>query len=132
FARRIALPLGAASSVLGWSVQRFLLTSYAIVPARTNFAIVPNAVDLFGRALLLMALGLWLAPRLPVWLRSIAVALGRRSLVLYVLHLPLCYGRLARPFAHRLSMPQATLGLMLLVLACATLARLAERSRAPA
>jgi uncharacterized membrane protein len=34
--------------------------------------------------------------------------LGRGSLLAYAVHIPLCYGRLARPLAHKLAMPLAT------------------------
>ncbi|HRI50250.1 MAG TPA: heparan-alpha-glucosaminide N-acetyltransferase domain-containing protein [Pseudomonadota bacterium] len=37
------------------------------------------------------------------------VRLGRGSLLAYAVHIPLCYGRLARPLAHQLEMPLATL-----------------------
>ena len=37
------------------------------------------------------------------------VRLGRGSLLAYAVHIPLCYGRLARPFSHRLELPLATL-----------------------
>jgi len=125
---RALLPLGALASVLGWTAQS-LLAKVGIVAAHTNLAIVSNIVDLFGRALLVLALGLWLAPRLPARLHAVAVALGRRSLLIYVLHLPLCYGRLARPIAHRLSMAPATFAFALLVIACCALAWIVESPR---
>ena len=37
------------------------------------------------------------------------VRLGRGSLLAYAVHIPLCYGRLARPLAHQLELPLATL-----------------------
>lgn len=46
----------------------------------------------------------------PPWL----VRLGQGSLLAYAFHIPFCYGRLARPLAHRLNMLQASLWLLAL------------------
>lgn len=51
------------------------------------------------------------ATRFTTWL----VRLGRGSLLAYAVHIPLCYGRLARPLAHRLEMPVATVLVLALI-----------------
>jgi uncharacterized membrane protein len=129
FSARVLLPLGLAAIALGVLAQQGLAAGLQVVPARTNVGIWANAVDLLGRATLLLAAGGWLAPRLHAGLRAAGIALGRHSLLLYVLHLPLCYGRLAFPLARALRMAQATLCVGALLLGCTALALGLERIR---
>ncbi len=129
WALRAGLPSGLLACALGAGAQSLLGASLALVPARTNVGIYPNALELGGRALLLLVVATWLAPRLGPRLRAPLLAMGRHSLLLYVAHLPFCYGRLARPFARALSLPQASLGVLLLLFACAALALGLERAR---
>ncbi|MFO0579990.1 MAG: heparan-alpha-glucosaminide N-acetyltransferase domain-containing protein [Polyangia bacterium] len=68
------------------------------------------------------------APRGLGWL----VRLGRGSLLAYALHVPLCYGRLAAPFAGKLEMATATplvTGLIGLVWLCLWLRDRAQKAR---
>lgn len=76
---------------------------------RTHPAVVWNFGDGSARALAALCVGLalprWLAA--DGWLLRGLTRLGAGSLVAYALHIPFCYGRLARPLAARLSMATA-------------------------
>jgi hypothetical protein len=83
---------------------------------RTHPAVILNVVDLAARGGAILALGAWLAPfvhRAP-WLEARLLQLGRGSLVAYVVHVPFCYGAFGEAWRHRLSMGQATLGVIVL------------------
>jgi uncharacterized membrane protein len=89
--------------------------------SRSHPAVVWNFLDGSTRALAVLCASLaaaaWLAsqqgepPRPVGWL----VRLGRGSLLAYAVHIPLCYGRLARPLSGRLQMPPATVLFVALV-----------------
>ncbi len=130
-----ALPLMAASRAAWVGIATAALggiTFYAAVhvaglpSARTSYAIVPNATELVGRALCMLALGLALVGRIGERAERTLVSLGRHSLLVYALHLPFCYGLMARPFQHTLSMSDATLALVLLTLGCIAVSVLAD------
>lgn len=76
---------------------------------RTHPAVVWNFGDGAARALATLYVGLGLPRWLAVdgWLLRGLTRLGAGSLVAYALHIPFCYGRLARPLAARLSMATA-------------------------
>lgn len=88
--------------------------------SRSHPAVVWNLLEGCTRALAVLLASLALAQlwasrpatRIGGWL----VLLGRGSLLAYAVHIPLCYGRLARPIAGRLEMPLAT-GLVLALIA---------------
>jgi hypothetical protein len=122
------LALAALTAAISGNLgQRAYVALSGQLAARTNLGIVFNAVDLLGRALCVLALGLWLAPRLAGAAHSALQRLGRHSLLVYMLHLPFCYGRLARPLSHALMLPAASLVLVALVLACSAVAWLTPR-----
>jgi uncharacterized membrane protein len=84
---------------------------------RAHPAVIANAIDLAARGALVLAVGAWLAPRLPRRFRAAMIRLGRGSLVAYVFHVPLCYGRLARWLEGRLSLLECALAALGLVVA---------------
>lgn len=110
---RWAALCAALATACGWATRA---TVAAIGGAlhRGHPAIVWNVADGVARACTVLFLSLWVArlisPQHPA-LRPL-LRLGRASLLAYAFHIPLCYGRLARPFANQLSMAQAT-GLLL-------------------
>jgi len=93
------------------------LQGRGVIPARSHPIIWFNALSLLGRAGAVLALTLFLtrgrrrdAPMLSL--------LGRHALLLYGLHLPFCYGRLATPLKRASSFGTASLWLTALVGAC--------------
>ncbi|MGB0678850.1 MAG: heparan-alpha-glucosaminide N-acetyltransferase domain-containing protein [Polyangiales bacterium] len=92
-------------------------------------AIWANILDLGGRGLLVMVLGAWGLSHLPAPARRALKRLGQGSLVAYVLHIPLCYGRLALNWRGRLDMETATLAVLLLMLGCWTAVWLRDGAR---
>ena len=125
----ITLTGAGAVAVLGFSLltnQVLGAVGGKLEPA--HLAVIPNAFGGASRALCLLGLGaLVTLPSRSLLARALA-ALGRRSLLAYSLHLPLCYGRLGAPLHARLELSQATLGCLLLALTAAGLALLAERT----
>jgi uncharacterized membrane protein len=114
------LLIGVASS--DWARAQGMMIS------RSHPSIAFNVMDLDGRALLALALAALSAP----WLGRATpalVACGRHSLVLYGLHLPFCYGRLARPIRHALHKGSATLLVLALSAACVGVALALEHLR---
>lgn len=87
--------------------------------SRSHPAVVWNFLEGCTRALAVLLASLALAQLLEsppaTRIGSFVVLLGRGSLLAYAVHLPLCYGRLARPFASRLEMPLATVLVLALV-----------------
>jgi uncharacterized membrane protein len=74
-----------------------------------HLAVLPNALDGLCRGTCALGLGTLVARQAPDVVRSSLQALGQRSLWVYALHLPLCYGRLAMPLRGRLDLSAATL-----------------------
>jgi hypothetical protein len=116
--------------IAGGAAATLAAEASGTTPAHTNYAIVWNACDLLGRALCVLALGLWLARHATsgkAWLSH----LGRGSLLVYCVHLPFCYGRMSRGVARALSMTTATLALALLFAGCFAAVFIRERLRSP-
>jgi len=82
---------------------------------RSHPAIYMNVIDLTGRALLLTGLCVWISTRLPAALRSPLTRLGRGSLLVYVFHIPFCYGRFGDPLKGRLGLAEASAWLLCLM-----------------
>lgn len=131
----IGVAVGAAlqrrSPPLSWSLLGFVglvalvplwqhLTAVTVASlggklSRSHPAVVWNFLEGCSRALAVLLASLALADLLArrqasqhpavTWL----VRLGRGSLLAYAVHIPLCYGRLARPLSHQLEMPLAAL-----------------------
>ena len=119
-APRVALGLGALALGLiavGHGVTPALMDWSAPATGRRSAAIVANVVALGGHGLFVLALGGMVGPRLRGQSLKWALRLGRGSLFVYAVHIPFCYGRLAAPFRARLSMGQATGGVIALFLA---------------
>jgi uncharacterized membrane protein len=101
---------GAALASLG---TRALVEALAMGPLRrAHPAVVLNVVDGMLRAGAVLALGLLCAARLPARVLAPLVRLGRGSLLAYGVHIPGCYGALARPLARRFDLTGATLVLV--------------------
>lgn len=87
--------------------------------SRSHPAVVWNFLEGATRALAVLLASLVLAQlmggRPPTPVAAWLVFLGRGSLLAYAVHVPLCYGRLARPIAARLEMPLATVLVLALV-----------------
>jgi glycosyltransferase involved in cell wall biosynthesis len=86
--------------------------------SRGSFAIWPNLLEGAGRGVTVLALGAWLAHRLPQPIGRVLRTFGSASLLLYALHLPFCYGRLASPVRRQLAMPSAAILVLGLLVAC--------------
>jgi hypothetical protein len=119
--RMLALA-GTALAVVGGLATQQLLLALAGTLTVTHVAVIPNALDGLGRALLVLALG-GLAPAA---LRGSLALLGRRSLLLYALHVPFCYGRLGAPLRGQLDFAQASLAFLLLASAALAFLKLAQ------
>jgi hypothetical protein len=106
----------ALAIVVGYGAMRAWM-AHGVVPSRAHPIIFVNGLDLAGRALFVavpcLSVG---AGKTLVRLREALCLLGRHSLFGYAVHLPFCYGAIARPLKRNLSMPAATLVLATLVL----------------
>jgi hypothetical protein len=86
---------------------------------RTHPAVILNVLDLAARGCIVLGAGVLLAPlvhRVPR-LEAGFLRLGRGSLVAYVFHIPFCYGAFGAAWRERLSMGEATLGVLVLATA---------------
>ncbi len=100
----IALALAAGGTWLeGWMTE-----ALGAPLDRRSWTVVPNAIELAARGVLVLGAGALMTPRLPALARDALARLGRGSLVAYVFHVPFCYGALGRPLAGRLDMAEAT------------------------
>lgn len=82
-----------------------------------HWAVVPNAIELGGRGMLVLAVGALVTTRVPPRVRETAARLGRGSLVAYVFHVPFCYGALGGAVRGRLTMVEATGLVVVLIIA---------------
>ena len=118
----VVVTLAAAALAAGFQLataHQLQLLGGALSPA--HLAVVPNALDGFCRALAALGLGALVALHGPQTLRNALQALGQRSLWIYALHIPFCYGRLARPLRGQLDLADATLAVAALALLAAVL-----------
>ena len=113
--------VGATGAVLGSFGTDWMVAALDGELSRAHPAVWLNAIDLAGRALVVLAAGGLLASRLPAWSRPPLLRLGRGSLVAYVFHIPFCYGALGVFWRGKLSMAEATLWVLALM-AASTLA----------
>lgn len=95
-------------AVAGTWLETWTSAALGVPFDQRSWAVVPNAVELAARGVAVLAVGALLTPRLPVVVRGVLARLGRGSLVAYVIHVPFCYGALARPIGGRLDMVEAT------------------------
>jgi uncharacterized membrane protein len=123
--RSLALA-GTALAIVGPLGTRDLLQAIPGPLAVTHVAVVPNALDGLGRALLVLAFG----GLVPATLRGSLVLLGRHSLLLYAAHIPFCYGRLGAPLRGQLDFAQASLAFLLLASAPLAFLKLAQNHAA--
>lgn len=113
--------LAGTGLLLAWTgawATEALLAELGGTLSRAHAAVIPNAIDGAGRGLFVLGAGALLAARLPRALRGRLAVLGRHSLIAYVVHIPFCYGSLGAPWRGRLGMPEASLGVLLLMTAC--------------
>ncbi|MEM9861194.1 MAG: heparan-alpha-glucosaminide N-acetyltransferase domain-containing protein [Myxococcota bacterium] len=102
--RALALPLAGLAVLLTLGGQWATEWSLAGAPlSRQHPAVLFNVLDLAGRALAILAAGLFLHRHAGPHLQRI----GLGSLTIYLAHLPFCYGLFASPFRHRVTMLQA-------------------------
>jgi uncharacterized membrane protein len=101
---------GAALASLG---TRALVEALAMgALSRAHPAVVLNVVDGTLRAGAVLSLGLLCATFLPERVLAPLARFGRGSLLAYGVHIPGCYGALARPLARRFDLAGATLALV--------------------
>lgn len=105
---------------LAWLATRGLLGALGGSLNRQHPAVIANFVDGTFRALAVLCLAQRLAYRLPAqsFVLRVLLRLGGASLLVYALHIPLCYGRLASPIAHSLSVAAALPLVILLMTLC--------------
>lgn len=109
-----------ATGLLAWGallLTRQLAAGLDHPLSRADYAVWANLLDLGARGAVLLFLGLLCSPWLPQRARPIILLFGRYSLWAYVFHLPFCYGSLAFGARRTLSMTQASVALVALVLA---------------
>lgn len=101
--------------------------------SRASVALWPNVIEGAGRGLCVLALGAWLTRWFARGAQAVLAGFGASSLVIYAVHVPLCYGRLAGPLRGALTMTQALPWVLLLMLGSygLVLARARLRSRRP-
>jgi uncharacterized membrane protein len=110
----VVLALALSIAVLGTYAEGAITETLGVPLDQRSWAVVPNAIELAARGVIVLAVGALITPRLPTGVRAVLARFGRGSLVAYVVHVPLCYGVLARPIAGRLGMLEAT-GFVLLL-----------------
>ncbi len=108
---------GLALAALGTRAEGWVTASTGVPLDQRSWAVVPNAIELAARGVVVLATGAWLTPRLPDRVREGLARLGRGSLVAYVFHVPFCYGALGRPLEGQLDMVEATFFVVLLEVA---------------
>lgn len=94
--------------VLGTQLTTVLLEAFPGPFDGGHVAVIPNAVELGARGVLVLVAGALLTPRLPIAVKAVLLRLGRGSLVAYVFHVPFSYGALGEPVRGRLDMLEAT------------------------
>jgi uncharacterized membrane protein len=96
-------------AIVGTWAESAMTEALGVPLDQRSWAVVANAIELGGRGVIVLAVGALVTPLLPEGVRAVLTRLGRGSLVAYVIHVPFCYGLLARPIAGRLDMLEATL-----------------------
>lgn len=119
--------VGAGLFFGGWALAH---APFSLYPPHDWWKASPIfAAMRFGVQLGLLGAAFALVPRLPAARRAdnFLALLGRHSLLAYVLHLELAYGRLVGPLQKRMSLPVALAGTAALVALCWLAARIVER-----
>jgi len=123
---RLAAPMAAgpalgvlvmciAAAALSSLATRACVSALPLGPlTRAHPAVVLNLADGTMRACAVLALGALLTALLSASIVAPLVRLGRGSLLAYALHIPGCYGALARPLARQFDLPGASGVLVLL------------------
>jgi len=126
----VAFALCVAVAALASLGTHALVDALAVGPLRrAHPAVVLNVVDGTCRALAVLALGLCLgAAWRGAWLAPLE-RLGRGSLLAYAVHIPGCYGALARPLTRRFDLGGATLVLVALALGTFGVVRARDAAR---
>ncbi len=118
---------GVLLALLGHAATQATVAQLGGPLARTHIAVWFNAIDLAGRGLSVLSAGALLTPYLSEPIRNVLLLFGRRSLVAYIVHIPLCYGLPARGIAYSLDMPSATALVLALIALCYATVRVADR-----
>lgn len=108
---RVLLAVTAVALVVVLVFTRLTTWLAEVVPGTvdgSHVAVIPNAIELAARAVIVLCAGALLTTRLPNAARAVLVRLGRGSLVAYVFHVPFSYGALGEPVRGRLDMWEAT------------------------
>lgn len=114
----LALLIGALLTVVGFSrLTELWVEASGEALSRAHVAVIPNAIELAARGVVVLAIGALLTRRIPEAVKRVLVRLGRGSLVAYVFHVPFCYGALGLPIRGRLDMIEATFFVVLLEVA---------------
>jgi len=112
--------IGALLTMIGVTGSAWV-RDHGITLSRADPNIALNVIDLDGRAFVAIA---WAALSVAYLgrARAVLVACGRHSLFIYGLHIPFCYGFLARRVRHGLSLGEASLLVFALSAGCALMA----------
>lgn len=108
------LTLALAVATCGAWLEGWLSERLGVPLDQRSWVVIVNALQLAARGIVVLTVGAIATPYLPRVVREGLGKLGRGSLVAYVIHVPFCYGLLARPIAGRLDMVEATLFVVLL------------------
>lgn len=110
-----ALVMCIAAAALSSLATRACVSALPLGPlTRAHPAVLLNLADGTMRACAVLALGALLTALLSASIVAPLVRLGRGSLLAYALHIPGCYGALARPLARQFDLPGASGVLVLL------------------
>lgn len=113
--RLLAMLLGAvAISLVCFATMHAAHRALGGQLSRAHPAILFNILDLGARGVAVLATAALVCVSLPGRFRTLLCTLGRGSLLAYMAHLPFCYGTLAGPWSHQLTMAQASLGVLML------------------
>lgn len=127
--------LGMRLRLTDWSVQKSLLVALVAIAvvyplqqlthltvellggrlSRAHPAVIWNFLEGTARAMAVLAVSLAASSQLSERTYGWLLRLGRGSMLAYAFHIPLCYGRVARPVIGQLNMAQATQLVLLLI-----------------
>lgn len=102
-----------------WFVAQVGLTlceAQGLPLSRTNISVWFNLLELMAKSMAVLLLGMWIT-RSPAFIKKHLSFLGQHSLIAYVFHLPFAYGSFGSIFKNKLSMPEATCAVLLLMFA---------------
>lgn len=104
---------GLLLATLGTYVESLCVAS-GMEFSRLSWVILPNGIQLLGRAMVVLALGALSTLILPTAIKPYLVRIGQNSLVVYLVHMPLCFSALAHPLKARFDMATGTVAVIAL------------------